>query len=123
MTKDGDSCLYRGANGLRCGIGHIITNDELKLLKEIVPKTLKEKDKLNSASVRKLHEAMRKKGFVKNKRRDVQSDDLLFLKDIQEAHDNAGMLMAFHRKPSKQFIRDFKEKMKEIENEYFGDNV
>lgn len=107
ITKDG-GCVYRSSDGCRCGIGHIITNDELKLLENLLDES---PDHINITPVCELQHVMRKNNYVIKS--NTTFEDACFLSGIQNAHDQAS-----DSKSSKQFIREFEKNMKRIEREY-----
>lgn len=103
ISADGN-CMYRGPDGCRCGIGHIITNDELKLLNKLVDGSI------DDVNIRDFYRVMDKNNYVVSS--DTKFEDGWFLEAIQSAHDYAAGYSP------DRFIRNFNYRMKQVEKDY-----
>ena len=86
MPGDTTTCAYRGKNGVKCAVGHLLTDDQIAMY------GVKEKDtpeKFASALLRELVPGIQ------------TGDAVQFLSDLQDAHDNS-------HDDTTSFVVDFK---------------
>lgn len=86
-------CKYRGPNGRKCAIGHLIEDDEAA-------------ETLDACSVAQTVGALARRGFL------FSVKDADFLQRIQSAHDIAAL------SDDERFIREFREAMRGIAARY-----
>lgn len=117
QTSWGNSvCVYRGDDGVKCGVGHLVTDSDLK-------KAIKFSGGVNSkSSVNNLD--INSLIYDLDLLDKSDKEDVNFLESMQATHDDAES-MVIHKKHkrgsasfNRAFISEFKRGMKTLKKEY-----
>ena len=97
-NKAGTGCAYRGEDGKKCGVGHLIDDT-----------TARRWDRSSAPAIgQRRASALRAAG--------LPSEDKDFLRRLQNAHDDAGMDSRFN--PSVDFVAQFQANMREVADRF-----